>query len=330
VSVRNSDYCLVAVSIAVIVAVLLPADAAAHGTPIQVNVVNNVLTVSGGLADSAGFAPMIFVQSNEEGDPFGEVDLPGFGPSIIWQVPGYQVFDMAEHSGLFIDVLSRPFAYSANEQRALWYCNVESGRVETPPAANALQIRKSSTVSVTISPAPGSDPPPLQIAEPLVNDEGFHNHLVAYALNESTLPPPGAYGFFARLTSNQYAPSAPFLVVLNNGVFEYSKMVPAALAINAAAFLPGDYNHDGHVDGADYVVWRSTVGSTTALRADGSNNQLIDNADYNIWRANLGHVLSASGQSSSFTVPENSTWGVIVTVLMLPILRSRRWYLVLQ
>src|SRR3954471_16293234 len=156
-------------------------DAVAHGIPIQVNVVNNSLIDSGGLSDAAGFAPMIFVQSNEEGDPFGEVDLPGFGPSIIWQVPGYEIFDMAEHSGLFIDVLSRPFAYSANEKRAMWYWNVESGRGETPPAANPLHIRKSSTISVKISPAPDSDPPPLQIAEPLASDESFHNHLVAYA-----------------------------------------------------------------------------------------------------------------------------------------------------
>src|SRR5262249_25118104 len=48
----------------------------AHGTPIQVTVVNNSLSVTGGLADSLGFAPMIFVESTEEGDPFGEVNLP--------------------------------------------------------------------------------------------------------------------------------------------------------------------------------------------------------------------------------------------------------------
>ena len=72
--------------------------AAAHGTPIHVDVVDNVLSVGGGLVDSTGFAPMIFVESTEEGDPFGQVDLTGFGPSIIWQVPGYEIFGMDEHS----------------------------------------------------------------------------------------------------------------------------------------------------------------------------------------------------------------------------------------
>src|SRR3954466_6470687 len=96
-----------------VVAIVAPASrASAHGTPIRVEVVANSLSVTGGVADSAGFAPMIFVGGTEEGDPFGEVDLPGFGQSIIWQVPGYEVFGMAEHSGLFIDVLSRPFAFS--------------------------------------------------------------------------------------------------------------------------------------------------------------------------------------------------------------------------
>ena len=124
---------------------------------------------------------------------------------------------------------------------------------------------------------------------------GFHNHLVAYALNEVSPPPAGAYGFFARLTSNQYGPSDPFLVVLNNGVFDYAQMVPAALAINAAAFLPGDYNHDDRVDAADYVVWRKTFGSTTALAADGSGNQQIDQADFDVWRRNFGTTVAGSG-----------------------------------
>jgi hypothetical protein len=76
-------------AIAIVTIAAQAARVCAHGTPIQVTVVNNALSVSGGLPDSAGFAPMIFVESTEEGDPFGEVNLPGFGQSIIWQLPGY-------------------------------------------------------------------------------------------------------------------------------------------------------------------------------------------------------------------------------------------------
>ena len=35
--------------------------------------------------------------------------------------------------------------------------------------------------------------------------------------------------------------------------------------------LVGDYNLDGMVDAADYIVWRNTLGSTTELRANGDN-----------------------------------------------------------
>jgi hypothetical protein len=315
--------------------------AGAHGTPIQVNVVNNSLSVSGGLADSAGFAPMIFVESTEEGDPFGQVTLPGFGFSTIWQIPGYEISGMDEHSGLFLDVMSRPVAVSNPvDHRSLWYWNPTTQRVSTTPAANPLQIRKSSSVNVTLSPTDVTDPPALLIAEPMASDEGFHNHLVAYALSETSPSPAGAYGFFARLTSKLYGPSDPFLVVLNDGVFEYEKMMPAALAINAAAFLPGDYNHDERVDAADYGVWRKTFGSTTKLAADGSGNQQIDQADFDVWRRNFGTSVAGSGATIS-NVPEPNGWllaavGVVGPLLVLSMrasnaphcfARARRRYL---
>lgn len=291
-------------SVAFAISMAAASRVAAHGIPIHMEVAGSLLSVSGGLADSAGYAPMIFVQNNEEGDPFGEVTLPGFGPSIIWQVPGYEIFGMDEHSGLFLDVLSQPVAYDTPvKYRSLWYWNPQTQKVETTPAANPFQIRKSTSSNVTLSPTDGTDPPPLQIAEPVAADMGFHNHLVAYALSEASPPPVGAYGFFARLTSNEYGASDPFLVVVNNGIFDYEQMIPAALAINEAAFLPGDYNHDGRVDAADYVVWRKTMGSTTQLAADGSNNQIVDQADFTVWRKNFGLTIAGSGFSFA-NVPE--------------------------
>jgi hypothetical protein len=310
-------------SLAAIAIAVVPASRArAHGTPIHVEVVNNTLSVSGGLADSGGYAPMIFVENSDSGDPFGEVNLPGFGESIIWQIPGYEIFGLDEHSGLSLDVMSRPVATSnPATYRGLWYWNPTTQRVATTPAANPLQILKSTAANVTISPTSGADPPALQIAEPLSSDEGFHNHLVAYALNEDSPAPAGAYGFFARLTSNQYGSSDPFLVVLNNSVFDYSKMVPAARAINAAAFLPGDYNHDERVDAADYVVWRKTFGSTTALTADGSGNLQIDQPDFDVWRRNFGMTVGGSGVSIN-SVPEPNGWvlmAVGITIFLLAI-----------
>jgi hypothetical protein len=59
--------------------------------------------------------------------------------------------------------------------------------------------------------------------------------------------------------------------------------------------LTGDYNGNGTVDAADYVVWRKTLGSDTDLRANGDNTGssagVIDQADNAVWRANFGRTI---------------------------------------
>ena len=52
--------------------------------------------------------------------------------------------------------------------------------------------------------------------------------------------------------------------------------------------LVGDYNFDGAVDAADYVVWRKTEGSTTDLRADGNGDGRVDQADHELLKSNFG------------------------------------------
>jgi hypothetical protein len=297
---------LVAFVVAFSCGFLFVVRASAHGMPILLGLDpgGSKLMVSGGLADTQGFAPMIFVEDDEDGEPFGELTLGDLGNLIIWQIPGYDITGLAENSGLYLDVISRPFAHAMPaENRVLWYANAATAKVETTPAANPLSVIKTPTNYETLSPTDGTELPPFKIAAPVSSDMGTHIHLVAYGLSKDTEPPEGAYGFFARLTSDVYQPSEPFLVVLNKDVFDYGQMVPAAQAINAAAFLPGDYNHDERVDAADYVVWRKTFGSSTELAADGSYNDSIDADDYGIWRSNFGAVNPVGGVSIA-AVPE--------------------------
>jgi hypothetical protein len=56
----------------------------------------------------------------------------------------------------------------------------------------------------------------------------------------------------------------------------------------------GDYNGNGHVDAADYTVWRNTLGSTSALAADGDGSGTVDEADYALWKTNFGKVNGAA------------------------------------
>jgi hypothetical protein len=60
--------------------------------------------------------------------------------------------------------------------------------------------------------------------------------------------------------------------------------------------LAGDYNDDGMVDAADYLVWRNSAGSSGAgLPADGNGDMQITGADYTIWKDNFGESSQAAG-----------------------------------
>jgi T5SS/PEP-CTERM-associated repeat protein len=60
--------------------------------------------------------------------------------------------------------------------------------------------------------------------------------------------------------------------------------------------LAGDFNMDGKVDAADYVVWRKGLGTTYTQN------------DYNVWRFHFGQTAgSGSGVTASAAVPESTT-----------------------
>jgi hypothetical protein len=72
--------------------------------------------------------------------------------------------------------------------------------------------------------------------------------------------------------------------------------------------LVGDYNHNGQVDAADYVVWRESSGQAGyQLAADGNGDGTVDSTDYDLWRAHFGAVWSApggGGANAGGAVPE--------------------------
>lgn len=278
-----------------------------HGTPIHVSIDAGRLAVSDGVPNSTGFASPMYVEDDEDGEPFGEVTLPQFGPVVVWQIPGLDIFGMDEQSNLSIEVLLRPVANATpQEYRTLWYWNPQTEKVEPAAGTSSLHLLARDNQSLTLAPGDVVAPTPLLLSDPMTGQVGFHNHgLLSYALDNDPAPPAGAYGFFARLTSSQYEASDPFLIVFNRSM-DYSQMIPAALAINAAAFLAGDYNHNDVVDAADYVVWRKLLGSMDDLVADGDGSGTVDELDYIVWRQNFGSTFpppSGSG-SAAHSVPE--------------------------
>jgi hypothetical protein len=313
-------------SVSGIVVVLTSAVlASGHGTPIHVEVANGQLVVSEGIEDVVGFASMMFFEDDEDGDPFAELSLPVIGPSVIYQIPGFDIFGMDDNSNLSIEVLLRPVQGSVPlEQRTLWYWNNQTELVE--PAPNeALRLLARESRTNTLTPNDLAAPPPLLLSDPMTGQQGFHNHgLLQFALDNDPTAPAGAYGFFARLTSTFYAPSDPFLVVLNRNV-NYEKMTTAALAINLAAksAQPGDYDGNGEVDPADYLFWKARFGDVVMplTSPDGSGNGIVDAADYTVWRDAL--IAAGAGADRPAMVPEPPA-AALVLALGLASCRLRR------
>jgi autotransporter-associated beta strand protein len=84
---------------------------------------------------------------------------------------------------------------------------------------------------------------------------------------------------------------------------------PGDVTMELLSALLGDYNGNGVVDAADYVVWRNTLGqSPPGLAADGNSSGTIDAGDYTVWRTHFGQTAgSGSGASANAAVPEPAT-----------------------
>jgi hypothetical protein len=96
-----------------------------------------------------------------------------------------------------------------------------------------------------------------------------------------------------------------------------------SLDANKAAFfvVPGDYNQNGTVDAADYVLYRNNLGSGTSLPNDDTPGVGPD--DYVRWRANFGKTAgsgAALGLFSKVSVPEPPTVVMFMLAMMVSLL----------
>jgi hypothetical protein len=99
--------------------------------------------------------------------------------------------------------------------------------------------------------------------------------------------------------------SAGATMMANSGIpspqsamFDDFSLITTALPPGVA----GDFNNDGTVDAADYVVWRKHNGTNTPLPNDNGLGTPISSAHYDLWRASFGNM--AGGGSGLAAVPE--------------------------
>jgi hypothetical protein len=96
---------------------------------------------------------------------------------------------------------------------------------------------------------------------------------------------------FSDLTFSASSPSANYAIQLNPD---------RTFSITHESLL-GDYNGNGIVETADYVVWRKGLGTTYVQ------------ADYNVWRTHFGQTTgSGSGAIANAAVPEPTTFVLLI------------------
>jgi hypothetical protein len=77
-----------------------------------------------------------------------------------------------------------------------------------------------------------------------------------------------------------------------------------------------DFNRNGVVDAADFILWRKTANQIgTGLAADGNGDGKVDDVDYQIWRTNFGGIAgtpAAPGGVGGAAVPEPGAAGLLI------------------
>lgn len=114
-------------------------------------------------------------------------------------------------------------------------------------------------------------------------------------------------------------PSGPFTIATYTGTLTGTFTAPSGIAVNYGTgtnsqitmtinslSLDGDYNGNGKVDGADYVVWRKDPASHGGA------------AGYNTWRSNFGASAGAGVGISNASVPEPAGW-ILALAALLPV-----------
>jgi len=94
------------------------------------------------------------------------------------------------------------------------------------------------------------------------------------------------------------------------------------------AGIPGDFDDDNDIDGADFLQWQRGLGTLPIADisdgdADGDGD--VDATDLGYWQQNYGFFLPPASVTSAVTVPEPSSL-LLLTVLLSIICVSRSYY----
>jgi GH35 family endo-1,4-beta-xylanase len=176
------------------------------------------------------------------------------------------------------DFLTASFAHEAVEGFIMW--GFWEGRHWRPDSAMFNQD--------------WSETPAVDVWRSLVLDEWMTDEMIESGLDEIALRAfHGDYEILVDYLGETYT----FELALGKEGLAMDLVIPAPI-------LLGDYNDDGVVNAADYVVWRNHQGTDAVLPNDPTPGEVTE-LDYDVWVTNYG--TTAEGLDDSQAVPEPAT-----------------------
>jgi beta-glucanase (GH16 family) len=179
------------------------------------------------------------------------------------------------------------------EARA-WMQTADGDSIQGTNNFNTIQLAFMNSSGAVIESAPfvpvnGKDFPVLDGRDPNIVEDTWLEGVV------NAIAPAGTA--FVRVSL--------FFIQLNNqgGATWFDDVSLVRLTPNVVS-LPGDFNNDGKVDAADYVVWRKNETANNPLPND--NGLTTQAARFSLWKSSFGNM--AGSGASSGAVPEPSAF----------------------
>ncbi len=244
----------------------------------QFEVRNGFLNLTNGDIDARNGATLRFGVGGLDNFDGGQLSITGGAVDVFDQVrnnPGGEIAVVGGATGVFHDlvinngivfvspgseiVLLEDLGFSAGAALSVQLAAIDRGGDPTDGFGQALssgQVTLAGTLNVSLV---GGYMPELGSTFQIVSAGGGRSGIFA---TESLPALAGGLGWDVVYSAN-------------------------AVTLAVIPALPGDYNADGVVDAADYVVWRKNVGTTNVLPND-PDGGTIGPLQYATWRANFG------------------------------------------
>jgi hypothetical protein len=167
---------------------------------------------------------------------------------------------------------------------------------DNPPmftSPDAVNVAENTTNVLTVM-AADADLPPQTLTYSIVGGEDQSKFNITSGGALSFKMPPN---FEAPIDSNGDNIYIVIVQASDNAFTDLHAILVTVTDVNEPPVgLAGDYNNNGTVDAADYVVWRKALGTSVVLPNDTTPGTVTE-ADFAVWRANFGRIASPGAAS---------------------------------